>query len=80
MIKPTSSYTLVKLLDDELIAVAENGPLMVFDQELNLVNRCNGANRQPRCLDGTDKFVSFADSDGQVRVYARHGQRELMVV
>ena len=75
-IKPTSHYTMIKLINNELVAVTQNGPLIIFDQQLKQIKKFTGTVDQPRCLDGNDKYIAFGDSGGRVRFYARHGPSE----
>ena len=67
---------MIKLINNEVVAVAQEGPLIIFDQQLNQVKKFTGSDRQPWCLDGNDKYIAFGDWNGRVRFYARHGPSE----
>ena len=70
---------MIKLINNEVVAVTQNGPLIIFDQQLNQVKKFTGSDRQLKGLDGNDKYIAFGDTGGRVRFYARHGPSEPMV-
>ena len=75
-IKPYSNRPMIKLVNGELVAIAEKGPLMIFDNQLEIVKQFTGTDKKPRCIDGTNQFIAFGDFGGAVRFYARHGSSE----
>ena len=67
---------MIKLVNGELVAIAEEGPLMIFDHQLEIVKQFTGTDSQPTCIDGNDNYIAFGDFGGAVRFYARHGSSE----
>ena len=78
-IKPFSAHTLIKLVNDELVAIAQNGSLMIFDLQLKIVKKFTSSQQIPSCISGNDKYIAYGSYGGCVRFYSRHGSNEAKV-
>ena len=78
-IKPFSTHTVIKLVNDELVAIAQNGSLMIFDLQLKLVKKFTSSQQIPSCIGGNDKYIAHGSYGGCVRFYSRHDSNEAKV-
>lgn len=82
MTRPTQTSTKIKVVNNELVALALRSPLMILDQDLEVIKQFKGTPNlgAPQCLDANDNYIAFGDYEGQVQFYDWHGPSEPTVI
>ena len=77
--KFTGQTCLVKYINGEIFVALQRGNLIVLNENLEIVRKFDGTDRQPQSMSGNAKFVALGDFAGVVRYYTRDGDKKPQV-
>ena len=69
----------VKFISGEIVAVPMKGNLVVLDENLQILKKFDGTDKDPQSVCGNAKYIGFGDGVGVVRYYERDGDKKPQV-
>ena len=67
---------MVKFINGEIVVASRKGNLVVLNENLEIVKKFDGTDKDPQSISGNATFIAFGDYAGVVRYYKRDGDKK----